>query len=300
MAITICIDSIFWGRIIWPEFSVLYFNTVLNKSKDWGVMPYWWYFYSALPRAMSATLVLVPIAFKFDPEPYAPNITRILVPTVVFILLYSLLPHKELRFIIYTLPLLNTAAAVAFVGLWNRVCSPLQKLATRVCLVGIVVVTIFTTVNLTMISRLNYPGGEAFERLHHICRQPGAQCHSDGTNVTKVHISVPPAQTGVSRFGEDVTDAFAYSKVEAWSATNKPSKFDWLLTGEDGPEKYNTHTVGFTVMGFHRVKLSLEYPFIKFVVTPKIYGLRRQLYCSDPAKCTKGVSTPATPTPGRS
>ena len=52
--------------------------------------------------------------------------------------------------------------------------------------------------------------------------------------------------------------------------------------------------------GFHRVKLSLEYPFIKFVVTPKIYGLRRQLYCSDPAKCTKGVSTPATPTPGRS
>ena len=72
-----------------------------------------------------------------------------------------MLPHKELRFIIYTLPLLNTVAAVSFVGLWNRVCSPLQKFLTRMCLVGIVVATIFTTVNLTMISRLNYPGGEA-------------------------------------------------------------------------------------------------------------------------------------------
>lgn len=68
LLLTVPLDSLLWGRLIWPEFEVLFFNTVDNRSGEWGTMAWHWYFSRALPKGMLLTALLIPLSFLKLPE----------------------------------------------------------------------------------------------------------------------------------------------------------------------------------------------------------------------------------------
>ena len=138
---------------------MLWFNTVENRSAEWGTSPGHWYLTSALPRSL---LLAYPLSFvvskhpplretppslpkktktkkpknqktkKIAPSPSVahpsspphlfhyqgavlePRARPVFVCASFFVATYSLLPHKELRFIFPALPLFNACAVRLF------------------------------------------------------------------------------------------------------------------------------------------------------------------------------------------
>lgn len=115
IGLTVVVDSVMWRRIIWPEFEVLWFNSVLNRSSEWGVSPFHWYFTSALPRSLLVAYPLFMLGLLLDRRTLAYAL-----PVLSFVILYSKLPHKELRFIISSLPVLNLSAAISASRIYNN------------------------------------------------------------------------------------------------------------------------------------------------------------------------------------
>ncbi|KAI8918498.1 alpha-1,6-mannosyltransferase subunit [Powellomyces hirtus] len=199
IALTLAVDSWFWKQpLYWPELRVLLFNTVDNGSVAYGVEPPYAYVLRYLPKITPLGVPLALYAYYS-----VPATRRYLIPVSAFVGLYSLLPHKEWRFIIYAVPIINAMSAVAASTMarnGHRHIVLLLKLALIMqCAVSFAMV---------FVSARNYPGGEALARLDaYLADSPFPPTHP-----IRAHIDVAAAISGASLFGQ--SSNVTYCKAE--------------------------------------------------------------------------------------
>ncbi|CAI9101220.1 OLC1v1038492C1 [Oldenlandia corymbosa var. corymbosa] len=201
IGLTVLVDSIMWRKLMWPEFEVFWFNSVLNKSSEWGTHPFHWYWTSALPRSLLSSYPLFLLGVFLDRRT-----VFYIVPVLSFVLLYSKLPHKELRFIISSLPIFNMAAAVAASRIYNNRKKGFWKFL-NVAMLGSLLVSLGCTAMMFIASYENYPSGYALKTLHRT-----GILTKNATEVW-VHIDTLSAMNGISRFCEN-DHPWRYSKEE--------------------------------------------------------------------------------------
>lgn len=129
-------------------------------------------------------------------------------PAIVFVALYSFLPHKELRFIFPAIPLLNAIAALGMVKLYKRFRpqqagdDPSPRPSTPwLAVLGCLLTSVALSLVFLRASSLNYPGGVALARLHERVGPLHPPQIVPGQRPL-VHIDNLAAISGVSRFGE--------------------------------------------------------------------------------------------------
>ncbi|EGF79315.1 hypothetical protein BATDEDRAFT_89648 [Batrachochytrium dendrobatidis JAM81] len=278
LSITVAIDSYFWEEVgVWPELESFMFNVVEERSKDWGVSSYHSYFTSLVPRIAPLSFAMSFVAWRFSRS----AVHRYWRVVYAFLVIYSILAHKEWRFVIYVMPMLNLIAAIGLARLYemaqgiNPIVSysvdetkqeqsgtvtkdPLQPkprspptLSPRVASLIIFAVKMgcfglmVMSLGMLYVSSFNYPGGEAFSRVHQIVfeRYQGNQASTFECNI---HIDTFSAVSGVTRFGE-CSDHFpvrcTYSKYEnhTTSADFVDAGYTYLLTSV--PDFHLTATV---------------------------------------------------------
>jgi alpha-1,6-mannosyltransferase len=236
---TVSIDSVFWRQWpLWPEWESFYYNTILGNSSNWGVSPLDYYFANAIPRLLLNPLsytLLIPLA-SFQPATRQRSFA-ILSPLLAFVMLYSLLPHKEWRFILYVIPGLTAVSAMGASWIWQRRSKSLLYRTLNSALIASVILSFVISSGILAVSRLNYPGGNAVQLLRSVETGEG------GT--VRVYADNLACQTGLTRFLEardettrDGSPQWVFDKTEDPATLLNPdfwSQFDYVIT--ETPER---------------------------------------------------------------
>lgn len=240
LMLTVPIDSVFWLRFpLWPELAGFYYNAIKGNSSEWGTSPWHFYFSSALPRLMTnppTWQVCIPLAIGLKATRKAS--IDILIPLVAFVGIYSVQPHKEWRFIVYTIPGITAVAAIGASWIWTRRSKTLAYRFLSLALVASTVASFAVSAGMLAISRLNYPGAGALSRVHEL---------GQGPRIVSVHMDTLSCTTGITRFLEkpppqsimsNQGSLWIYDKTEHPQTLLRPAfweRFDYALA--ERPEK---------------------------------------------------------------
>ena len=219
---TIPIDSFFWQKwLLWPELTGFIYNIIDKQSSNWGTQPWHFYFTSALPRLLfnpSLYLICLPITI-FIPI-LRHSAFDILIPNLCYLIIYSFQPHKEWRFIIYVVPSFLAAASAGAAWVWTRRAKTLMYRVLSVSLVASTLASFVASFGMLAVSRLNYPGADALNRLHLLA--------DNDTGIVKVHMDTLACMTGITRFMEKPPPVLG-NKGEAYWIYDKTEDEENLL-----------------------------------------------------------------------
>lgn len=196
LAISIPLDSYFWQKPLWPELWGFYYNAVLGSSSNWGVSPWHYYFTSALPRLLLNPLSPFFIILSASVPASGRRTRDTIVPSLLFVAIYSLQPHKEARFIFYVVPSLTAAVAVGAHIVFTRRSKSILYALTSLVLCLSILATLAGSTGMLLLSSLNYPGGDALSQLYKITR-------NDTSTTLSVHADVLTCMTGLTLFGQN-------------------------------------------------------------------------------------------------
>ncbi|KAG5361054.1 putative Dol-P-Man:Man(7)GlcNAc(2)-PP-Dol alpha-1,6-mannosyltransferase [Yarrowia sp. B02] len=265
--ISLAVDSYFWQNgtpsfnpleqfnLVFPELQGFFFNVIEGNSSDWGVSPYSQYFLVDIPKLIlnPVVLVLIPYGYIKDPSGKRGHLRLLGLTALIYVAVYSLQPHKEWRFIIYTIPIFTLLAAVGATSIWEK--RKLNKLymAGSVVIIVTTVLTFILSCFMGSISSFNYPGGFALEAFHDLPEVAKHTFHFGErgqayVDPIMVHVDVPTCMTGAIRFGEseDFTEsgAIIYDKTEDKDTLEDLwDGFDYVITAEKRPDMDLADTV---------------------------------------------------------
>ena len=281
VAATVTVDSAIWGRWLWPELEVFLFNNPAgeNQSSQWGMSPPMWYFTNCLPMCLTGTLPLSLVGFWHERR------TRNLLPIALgFLVAYSFLPHKEKRFVFPSLPYFAVLGASGLDRLVLKKKPTARSAAAALVAVSAVALSFGAALVLARCSQANYPGGEAFLRLHEMATA------EEREQPIRVHIGVLPAMTGVSRFGEE-HGRWVYNKEPLAETAGgeaggemAAAVFDYVLTDRPSLREFDQvfAAEGFAGLGVPRsleeatqAVLATGIP-VRVVRKPQVYVHRRK------------------------
>ncbi|KAH9902310.1 glycosyltransferase family 22 protein [Xylariomycetidae sp. FL2044] len=260
------VDSYFWQKPVWPELWGFYYNAILGSSSEWGVSPWHYYFTSAIPKILTNPLspaVLIPLALWNTGT--RRQALALVIPSLAFVAIYSIQPHKEARFIFYVVPPLTAAAALGANYIFTRRGkSILYSLATAM-VVGSVLLSFAISAGMLVVSSLNYPGGEALSELRSLVTSSSS---SPDLQTVVVHTDVLSCMTGVTLFGQhpyrpndprpsNEILTFTFDKTEDENTLHNPlfwEKFDYVLAEDTAKVIGPWETIG-VVEGYGGIEI---------------------------------------------
>ncbi|EXJ88305.1 hypothetical protein A1O1_05235 [Capronia coronata CBS 617.96] len=202
LVLTVSIDTFFWQSrtLLWPELAAFLANVFPSDSKSgasaWGTSPWHWYLTSALPRLLLNPLLLLLLPWGMTTT-LRSSLADLTIPSLGYIGLYSMLPHKETRFLFPVIPPITAAAALCANYISTRRGRSMVYRLTTYALVLTTAATAFLShAVLLPLSAQTYPGAHALKALHVLSLNYAPQ------PVVGVHLTNLALQTGVTHFLE--------------------------------------------------------------------------------------------------